>query len=110
MKLLFSLTLSVVVVVCVVGCRTASHTGTGPYVYEYRAQVLAIPSCEATVVELAPCYALVKCKNGRSFYVGGPGAAKEVACFVGTLEEGNAYLLPDAFMEYLEDTKTQSNK
>jgi hypothetical protein len=110
MKLLFSITLCTALVVCLVGCRTPSDTGPRTSAYVHKTQILAIPSCEATVVERAPCHALLKCTNGRSFYVGSPGASKEVALFVGTLEKGKAYLLPDAFVQYLEDAKKKSSK
>ena len=82
------------------------------HVYEYTAQVLAMPSCSATMVKHHTCYVEFKNEDGRTFYIGSPGASREVAGFVSTLHdmEGKTYNLPDAFMKYQEQQKKALNK
>jgi hypothetical protein len=78
--------------------------------YEYVAQVLAMPSCTATVEEVAPCYASFKTEDGRMLCIGSPGAAPEVVGFVQTLQKGETYFLPDAFMKYQKNQREKPNK
>ncbi len=71
-------------------------------IYEFTAQVLAMPSCSATMVAHHTCFVEFKTEDGRTFYVGSPGASPAVEGFVQTLldKEGKVYNLPNAFMAY----------
>jgi hypothetical protein len=82
------------------GCRTPPATCSHAACYEYVAQVLAMPSCAAKVEETGPCYARLSTEAGGVLYVGSPGASPEVVGFIHTLQKGQTYFLPDAFMEY----------
>ncbi len=55
---------------------------------------------KATVEQKQPCAAYLKTSDGRRLCIGGPGARKDVAGFVGMLEEGQTYQFPKAFLEY----------
>ena len=102
MKRLQLSSLALFMVLCFSGCKTTPiTTQCSDLIYEYAAQVLAMPSCRATVVEVqVRCYARFKDDDGRTFYIGSPDSPPEVAGFVGTLEEGKTYSLPEAFMQY----------
>jgi hypothetical protein len=54
----------------------------------------------ATVEQMQPCAAYIKTSDGRRLCIGGPGATKDVAGFVGMLQEGQTYTFPKAFLEY----------
>ena len=97
--------LALVAVVGFIGCRTRPAASAYPDCYEYVAQVLAMPSCSATVVERSPCVTTFKTPQGRMFYIGSPGAADEVRVFLQTLQDGNSYYLPEAFMQFLDKKK-----
>lgn len=102
------ITLCAVAIQCIIGCTTPPTAA--PLTYEYVAQVRAMPSCTATVQEIAPCYARLKTEDGRVLYIGSPGAAPEVVGFVQTLQKGKTYFLPDAFMKYQRDQREKMNK
>ena len=70
--------------------------------YEYVAQVLAMPSCTVTMELVSPCQRYFRAEDGREFYIGSPGADRQVTGFLGSLKEDEVYHLPQAFMEYLE--------
>jgi hypothetical protein len=94
-----------------VGCSTTpSHIGKSRYVYEYAAQVLAMPSCRATVELVSPCQRRFRTERGRVFIIGSPGAAREVGSFLGSLEEGKSYDLPKAFMDFQRAQHKEPNK
>ena len=57
---------------------------------------------KATVEQKQPCAAYLKTGDGRRLCIGGPGATKDVAAFVGMLQEGQTYTFPKAFLEYRE--------
>lgn len=57
---------------------------------------------KATVEQKVPCAAYIKTADGRRLCIGGPGAAKDVAGFVGMLQEGRTYQFPKAFLDYRE--------
>ena len=86
---------------CVCGCKTPPP----PNSYEFNAQVLAMPSCHATMLEPCACYALFKDDFGRTFYIGSPGASVDVEYFIHSLKEGEACYLPEAFMQFLAKQK-----
>lgn len=90
--------------VCLAGCKTVQHTD----VYEFNAQVLAMPSCFAKMEKFCTCYALFADNTGRKFYIGSPGASPDVQYFIASLEEGKGYYLPDAFMEFLKKKTIKS--
>jgi len=101
MKWLKPISLALLMVVCLVGCKaTPVTTQDSVIIYEDAAQVLAMPSCSATVMKQGGCYAMFESEDGKTFYIGSPDAPPEVAGFVGTLEEGKTYSLPKAFMQY----------
>ncbi len=54
----------------------------------------------AIVEQMQPCAAYIKTSDGRRLCIGGPGATKDVAGFVGMLQEGRTYQFPKAFLEY----------
>lgn len=68
--------------------------------YDTADQILALPACTLTDAQNHTCSAGFKDKDGRPFYIGGPGASREVAGFINSLEEGKTYSLPSAFIEY----------
>ncbi len=92
------------------GCSTPSYMGKYPPCYEYAAQVLAMPSCKATMAFVSPCERRFMTEDGREFWIGSPGADREVARFLGTLEDGETYYLPRAFMDFLKADKEEPNK
>ncbi|MEI7732112.1 MAG: hypothetical protein WCO56_21235 [Verrucomicrobiota bacterium] len=89
---------------CVCSCKTPPP----PNSYEFNAQVLAMPSCHATMVEPCACYAMFKDDFGRTFYLGSPGASEDVENFIHSLKEGEACYLPTAFMEFLDKQEKAS--
>ena len=89
------------------GCSTPSYMGKHPPCYEFTTQVLAMRSCRATMEFVSPCKRRFKTTGGAEFYIGSPGADRELMQFVGTLEEGKYYYLPRAFMAYLEEQKQE---
>jgi hypothetical protein len=101
MKRSLFISLFVGMIVYLAGCKTTPTPTHRSYViYEYTAQVSAMPSCSATVMEIAPCYAMFESEDGKTFYIGSPEAESEVVHFVATLEKGKTYDLPKAFMQY----------
>ena len=68
-----------------------------------------MPSCNATVKRDSPCVSRFATETGRVFYIGSPGADEDVGLFLGTLEDGKSYYLPEAFMQYLKAKKAESN-
>ena len=102
--------LALFALVCLAGCKTATVATPHPDEYEYTAQLLAMPSRAATVVDGEPCYRELKDDlDGRIFYIGSPGAADEIEHFIQTLEQGKSYRLPDAFMEWQEKRSGSKN-
>jgi len=87
--------------VLLAGCSTPQRMN----VYEHPIQVLAIPSCTAKVIHVAPCNAKFQTEEGDTFIIGGPGADLDVHHFVGTLEAGKTYYIPEAYMKYKEAKK-----
>jgi hypothetical protein len=59
-----------------------------------------LPPFKAVVEQMQPCAAYIKTSDGRRLCIGGPGATKDVAGFVGMLQEGRTYQFPKAFLEY----------
>jgi hypothetical protein len=92
------------------GCSTPSYMGKYPPCYEYTAQVLAMPSCQATMHFFSPCERRFTTEDGGEFYIGSPGADDQVRGFLGTLEEGKSYRLPHAFMEYRNNQEKRPNQ
>lgn len=91
------------VALCLGGCkseaRRVTRAATGEE-YHYAAQLLAMPSCQATVKSKEPDRATLRVKGGRALSLGGPNAAPEIWHFVKTLETGKTYPLPKAFIEF----------
>jgi hypothetical protein len=104
MKTKFKMAL-LIATVCLAGCRTRPLAPHHADVYEYVAQVLAMPSCRATMLRDCTCFAEFRSADRRTFYIGSPGASPEVEAFIGTLHEGTIYYLPDAFMQFLRENK-----
>ena len=108
MKRSLLISFSLLMVSCFAGCKEVSvTTQCSDIIYEYVVQVLAMPSCSATVVDKGPCFAKFEYGDGRVFCIGSPGAATEVVQFVATLEKGKTYYLPEAFMKYQKLDKLQ---
>ena len=98
----FTIGLALVALNCLVGCKTTpvASPRSDEEDYEYVAQILAMPSRNATVIETAPCYTVFRSEGGRTFVIGSPDAPSEVVYFLQTLEKGRECRLPEAFMEY----------
>ena len=92
--------LCAVTILCLTGCKADPTAANRIDRYDNDAQLLAMPSCQATVVRIFPCGASLVTEDGRGLSIGGPGAAGEVVGFVQTLEEGQTYVLPDAFLNH----------
>jgi hypothetical protein len=69
-------------------------------VYETAEQIKAMPAVKATLTEKGPCYSVFRGVDVKQFVIGTPGSTPEVWRFLGTLEEGRAYELPRAFLDY----------
>ncbi len=67
--------------------------------------IKAMPASRATLQDHGPCYGLFKNADGKQFVIGDPGSGPEVSQFLGTLEEGQTYDLPAAFLDYLKYSK-----
>jgi hypothetical protein len=70
--------------------------------YTTAEQIEAMPMCKVMVVSCAPCYRMVKAEDGTLFRIGSPGNTAALARFVGTLQEGQSYVFPDAFLDYMK--------
>lgn len=70
------------------------------YTFVPDAELPLLKPVKATVEQMQPCAAYIKTSDGRRLCIGGPGATKDVAGFVGMLQEGQTYNFPDAFLEY----------
>jgi len=96
--------LALVVAMVLAGCagpRTDLDRGEDPCaVYETAEEILAMPAGKARVEQSGPCYVYLMNKQGRGFYLGGPGAGAEVWSFLDVLKEGRAYRFPEVFREY----------
>jgi hypothetical protein len=106
----FLLVLCVLVVLLGGGCATAPSCAGNHLHYGYAAQVLAMPSCNATMELVSPCERRFRTKSGRVFTIGDPGAEQDVASFLGTLDEGKSYYLPYEFVEYLKEKKEKAEQ
>lgn len=72
-----------IIVLFSMGCMTTpSYMGKYPPVCEYSTQVLAMPTCTATMEFKSPCCRLFRTQHGRVFYIGSPGAEREVMRFL----------------------------
>lgn len=69
-------------------------------VYATVAQFMAMPACSATVDVEAACEARFTTADGKGFWIGGAGGAKEFDGFLDSFWPGRAYELPGAFLEY----------
>jgi hypothetical protein len=70
------------------------------YTFVSDAELPLLKPFKAIVEQMQPCAAYIKTSDGRRLCIGGPGATKDVAGFVGTLQEGQTYTFPKAFLEY----------
>jgi hypothetical protein len=70
------------------------------YTFVPDAELPLLRPFKATVEQMQPCAAYIKTNDGRRLCIGGPGATKDVAGFVGMLQEGQTYAFPKAFLEY----------
>ncbi len=95
---------------CIAACKSPTAKPTRTEIFEFDAQVLAMPSRHATMLKLCPCFAEFKdSDDGRIFYIGSPGASPNVEGFIGSLKEGQSFFLPDEFMRFL-DSQKKSNQ
>ncbi len=69
-------------------------------VYATVAQFMAMPACKAKTDVEAASEAHFTTVDGKGFWIGGPGGAKEFDGFLDSLWHGRAYELPGAFLEY----------
>lgn len=63
-------------------------------------EVKAMPPGQATLELRGPCFSIFRVSDGKQFVIGNPGSGPEVWKFLGTLEEGQTYQLPGAFLDY----------
>jgi hypothetical protein len=68
--------------------------------YDTAAQILGLPACTLTDAQNQICAEGFNDSAGNPFHIGGPGASREVAGFIRSLEDGKKYALPAAFIEY----------
>ena len=76
------------------------------YTFIPDAELPLVNPFEATVEQKQPCAAYIKTSDGRRLCIGGPGATKDVAGFVGMLQEGQTYQFPKAFLNYRQREAT----
>ena len=69
-------------------------------VYERAEEIKTMPPCKATGMNTYPCYSLLRATDGKKFYIGSPGATREVSRFLETLKLGRTYNFPDSFLTY----------
>ena len=94
---------AVLLLAMLMGCKTAPVAPQHTEVYESNIQVLAMPSCAAKMEQFCTCYALFADAEGRTFYIGSPGASEDVEYFIASLKEGESYFLPAAFERFLRE-------
>lgn len=71
--------------------------------YEKAEEIKAMPPCKATVVwGMGTCSARFKTTDGKEFNIGSPGAGPGVIEFLETVKEGQIYVFPSAFIDYLK--------
>ncbi len=63
-------------------------------------EVRAMPAGRATLELRGPCFSIFRGADGKQFVIGNPGSGPAVWKFLGTLEEGQTYELPGAFVDY----------
>jgi hypothetical protein len=78
----------------------AKRSAEVPPVYETVEQIKLMLPCHATVERMAPCYALFTTADGTKFYLGSPGATRDVSRFLSTLQVGQTYEFPAAFIAH----------
>ena len=72
----------------------------GNYTFIPDAELPLLKPFKAIVEQKQPCAAYLKTSDGRRLCSGGPGATKDVAGFVGMLQEGQTYQFPKTFLDY----------
>ena len=77
------------------------------YTFVPDAELPLLKPFKAIVEQKQPCAAYIKTSDGRRLCIGGPGATKDVAGFVGMLQEGQTYQFPKAFLDYRERQATR---
>jgi hypothetical protein len=70
--------------------------------YDTVEQIKLIPRCDATVWYRTPCTVHFLASDGMYIILGSPAAPQRVASFLATLKDGEKYIVPDAFVEFLE--------
>ncbi len=70
------------------------------YTFVPDAELPLLKPFKATVEQKQPCAAYLNTGDGRRLCIGGPGATKDVAAFVGMLQEGQTYQFPETFLDY----------
>ena len=92
------------------GCRTVNSSSGRRITCEFDAQLLALPTCSATVVDRSPCQTFLKTPSGDTLVIGSPGPSPMIARFRRTLEMGKTYYLPREFVEFLRKQETEPNQ
>ncbi len=70
------------------------------YTFIPDAELPLLKPFKAIVEQKQPCAAYLKTIDSRRLCIGGPGATKDVAGFVGMLQEGQTYEFPKTFLDY----------
>ncbi len=68
--------------------------------YDTAERIAAMPPCEAEVEERFSCCVRMRAVDGSRIWIGSPATTPEVLRFLPTLQDGQTYTLPDAFIEW----------
>jgi len=107
MKQSLLIALCIVPVLGLSSCRTVSPAAARTHRCEFDAQLLALPSCSATVEKKSPCTTYLTLHNGDTLIIGSPAPSPMLGRFAGRLEVGQTYSLPREFMKYAQEQKNE---
>jgi len=65
-------------------------------------QVLGMKPCKAKLVSMNPCTGSFDIGDGQELHLGGPFTSRPIYSFLRTLEKGETYEMPGAFIEFLD--------
>src|SRR6266853_6243465 len=68
--------------------------------YNTAEQLKAMPRCKATVEHIGPAWLSLKTTDGKQFIIGNAESKPEVWQFLKTLQGGDTYEFPGAFLDY----------
>jgi hypothetical protein len=68
--------------------------------YDTAERIAAMPPCKAEVEERFSCCLLMRTADGSKIWLGSPATTPEVLRFIPTLQDGQTYALPNAFLDW----------